>query len=88
MACGIPVVVSNVGGLPEVVLEGKTGFVVEKENPSQLADAFIKLLEDPELRRKMGQNGVEHVKENYNWLDNANGMLNLYEETLNKGMKS
>ncbi|WML46106.1 glycosyltransferase [Neobacillus sp. PS3-40] len=88
MACGIPVVVSNVGGLPEVVLEGKTGFVVEKENPSQLADAFIKLLEDPELRRKMGLNGIEHVKENYNWLDNANGMLNLYEETLNKGMKS
>lgn len=88
MACGVPVVVSNVGGLPEVVLEGITGYVVEKENPSQLADAFIKLLENADIRLEMGLKGIEHVKEHYNWLDNASGMLELYEETLKKGMKS
>ncbi|WML46866.1 glycosyltransferase [Neobacillus sp. PS3-34] len=88
MACGVPVVVSNVGGLPEVVIEGKTGYVVPKENPEQLAAAFLKLVENPEVRAEMGKNGIQHVKEHYDWIDNANGMLELYEQTLNKGMKS
>lgn len=88
MACGVPVVVSNVGGLPEVVLEGKTGYVVEKENPDQLAKAFFKLIENPDILDEMGINGIEHVKTNYNWVDNANGMLKLYQETLKKRMKS
>jgi L-malate glycosyltransferase len=88
MACGVPPVVSNVGGLPEVVLEGKTGFVVPKENPEKLAEAMLKLVDEPELRKQMGVNGVEHVKEHYNWLDNANGMMELYHQTLEKGMKS
>jgi glycosyltransferase involved in cell wall biosynthesis len=88
MACGVPAVVSNVGGLPEVVLEGKTGYVVQKENPDELANAIVDLLNDDEKRKQMGLNGIEHVKANYNWIDNANGMLDLYEQTLNKGMKS
>jgi len=88
MACGVPVVVSNVGGLPEVVIEGKTGFVVPKENPEELAKAMMALVEDEEKRKTMGLAGIEHVKENYNWIDNANGMLELYDQTLNKGMRS
>mgnify|MGYP001241815892 CR=1 FL=1 len=82
MACGVPVVVSNVGGLPEVVVENETGFIVPKENPEQLAKAVIHLLENAELRNKMGQNGIVHVKKNYNWIENAKGMLKLYEQTL------
>ncbi|MFE8701695.1 glycosyltransferase [Cytobacillus sp. FJAT-54145] len=88
MACGVPVVVSNVGGLPEVVLEGKTGYVVPKENPKELAKAIHALLDDKHKSEEMGLNGIEHVKANYNWIDNANGMLELYEQTLKKGMKS
>ncbi|AIE61374.1 glycosyltransferase [Bacillus methanolicus] len=88
MACGVPVVVSNVGGLPEVVLDGKTGFVVPKENHLELARAFNRLIEEPQKRLEMGSAGIQHVKEHYNWIDNANGMLNLYEETLQRGMKS
>ncbi|MBG9544700.1 glycosyl transferase family 1 [Cytobacillus firmus] len=88
MACGVPAVVSNVGGLPEVVLEGKTGFVVPKENPEELAKAMLHLADNKEKSIEMGHAGIEHVKANYNWTDNANGMLDLYEQTLNKGMKS
>ncbi len=88
MACGVPAVVSNVGGLPEVVLEGKTGYVVPKENPEELAKAMLQLANNKEKSREMGLAGIEHVKANYNWTDNANGMLDLYEQTLNKGMKS
>lgn len=82
MACGVPVVVSNVGGLPEVVIENETGLIVSKENPEQLAQAITWLLENPDMRNKMSRNGIIHVKNNYNWIDNANGMLNLYEQTL------
>jgi L-malate glycosyltransferase len=84
MACGVPVVVSNVGGLPEVVKKDVTGFVVPKENPEQLAEAFKRLLDDPSLRKQMGINGIAHVKEHYDWVDNANGMLKLYHQTLNE----
>ncbi|MBY0123491.1 glycosyltransferase [Bacillus sp. S/N-304-OC-R1] len=88
MACGVPVVVSNVGGLPEVVLEGKTGYVVPKENPKELAKAIRSLIDNKEKSREMGQAGIDHVKAHYNWVDNANGMLDLYDQTLNRGMKS
>jgi L-malate glycosyltransferase len=84
-ACGVPVVVSNVGGLPEVVKNGETGYVVPKENPVELAKAFSKLLEDQQLRIEMGQKGVEHVAREYNWLNNAQSMLELYEQSLSKG---
>lgn len=84
MACGVPPVVSNVGGLPEVVIEGETGFVVPKESPDQLADAMLTLLKDKEHRLKMGLSGIEHVKAHYNWTDNAEGMINLYDQTLKR----
>lgn len=80
MACGVPVVVSNVGGLPEVVVKDVTGIVTDKESPDQLAAAFIKLAQDNNLRMGMGQAGVNHVKDNYSWIDNANYMLSLYEK--------
>lgn len=88
MACGVPVVVSNVGGLPEVVKEGETGFVVPKESPDELAEAMNTLINDEEKRTQMGTAGIAHVKANYNWVDNANGMLELYDQTLKEGMQS
>lgn len=85
MACGIPVVVSNAGGLPEVVVQNVTGIVTDKESPEQLATAFKKLARSSELRTSMGAAGVAHVKENYSWIDNANYMLSLYEKYTGKG---
>ena len=62
---GVPVVSTRVGGLPEVVLEGETGFLVPPENPRQLADAVIKYF-------KQGQKdtivkGIEKVREKFSW---------------------
>ncbi|WP_316570466.1 glycosyltransferase [Neobacillus sp. YIM B06451] len=82
MACGVPPVVSNVGGLPEVVIEGKTGYVVPKENPKQLSEAFLKLIREPETRQEMSVNGIRHVRENYDWTQNAADMVKLYRKTL------
>ncbi|MCZ8531856.1 glycosyltransferase [Psychrobacillus psychrodurans] len=82
MACGVPVVVSNVGGLPEVVVDGVTGIVTDKESPEQLASAFKKLAKNSDLRESMGQAGVSHVAEHYSWIDNAHYMLELYKKYL------
>lgn len=82
-ACEIPVVVSNVGGLPEVVENNITGFVVEKENPAAAASAIEKLLLEPNLRKQMGENGRKRVEKFYDWDDNVEQMINLYSNILN-----
>ncbi len=83
-ACEKPVVVSNAGGLPEVVENNVTGFVVEKENPEAAASAIEKLLLDPDLRKQMGANGRKRVEKFYNWNDNVDQMINIYSNILNR----
>lgn len=61
MASGLPVVATPVGGVPEIVLDNITGFLVEPKTPSHLRDALLKLLADPVLARRMGQAGRIHV---------------------------
>jgi glycosyltransferase involved in cell wall biosynthesis len=61
MAFGLPVVATNVGGLPEVVQDGVTGILVPPKDPNALADAIVRLLRDPELRKRLGSAGRERV---------------------------
>lgn len=81
-ACELPVVVSNVGGLPEVVEDGKTGFVVPKENPTAAANALLELIENPSLRNQMGKEGRKMVIKDYEWSENVTRMENLYGKVL------
>ena len=62
MAFGLPVVATNVGGLPEVVVDGVTGILVPPGNSEALAEAILRLLRDPDLRARMGQAGRERVR--------------------------
>lgn len=82
-ALGVPVVASRVGGTPEVIRDGETGSLVPPGDEKALADAIIKLLEDKNLRARMGKAGRKFVSENYNWQKNAKSMEGLYEELLN-----
>jgi starch synthase len=61
-SAGKPVVATAVGGLPEIVEEGRTGLLVAPRNASQLADAVTRLLQDAHLRRRMGQNGKSKLE--------------------------
>jgi D-inositol-3-phosphate glycosyltransferase len=79
MACGTPVVASNVGGLSFIVEHGKTGLLVPYKNPRLLAEALLALLERPELRRQMGRNGTL-VARRYGWPRIARRVLDLYAE--------
>ena len=78
-ACGLPVVVSDTGGLSEVVDSGVTGFVVPRENPDRAAVALTRLICEPELRQRFGANGRSRVREHYDWNNNVNAMEDLYK---------
>ena len=65
MAAGRPVVATAVGGTPEAVVPGRTGFLVPSGNQTDLHDALVQLLESPELRRSFGSAGRERAREEY-----------------------
>lgn len=77
-ACARPVVVSRVGGLPEVVEDGKTGIVVEPRNAEAAATAIAALAADEALRRRMGIAGRERVERLYDWNRCVAQMLEIY----------
>ena len=83
-ACEKPAVVSNVGGLPEVVEDGVTGFVVPARDPQGAAAALERLILDKNLRIKMGKAGRDRVKRLYNWPDNVQQMIDIYQQCLNQ----
>ncbi|MGQ9571581.1 MAG: glycosyltransferase family 4 protein [Dehalococcoidia bacterium] len=67
MACGLPVVSTSGGALPEVVEDGATGIVVPPADARVLAEAMDRLMKDGELRQRMGQAGRQRVLEKFNW---------------------
>ena len=81
MACGKPVVASNVGGIPFVVEEGKTGLLFESGNVEDLADKIMTILKNEELREKMGEAGRERAKE-FTWDKIAERTVEVYKEIL------
>lgn len=83
-AAGKPVVVSNVGGLPEVTIDGETGFVVPKENPKLAASAIERLVLDAELRHRFGVNGRKYVENNYSWEHCVSIMIDAYNRCIEK----
>jgi len=80
MACEKPVIVSGVGGLPEVVEDNVTGLVVPPKNAEKLADAIEKLVSEEGLRNKLGMQARQRVEKLYNWQDNLDSMIRVYEE--------
>ena len=65
MLAGLPMVVTNVGGNPEAVIDSKTGYIVEPHNEHELANKINKLIDDAELRKEFGQLGKERVEANF-----------------------
>ena len=78
-AMEVPVVASNIGGVPEAVVDGKTGILIEPGNVEQLAEAIIKLVKEPELRQRMGEEGRKFVLRNYNIEENVRLFEQLYQ---------
>jgi glycosyltransferase involved in cell wall biosynthesis len=79
MACGTPVIASRVGGLPEVVVDGVTGFLVPPGDVNALRERLDQLLRDPALAQRLGANARELVLERFTWAKVAERCLSAYE---------
>ena len=96
MACGLPVVASATGGIPEVVVDGETGYLVPVDqlhdgtgtptNPDKfvhdMADAINRIMADPEKAKRMGQAGYERARDHFSWESIADKTVKVYEDVL------
>jgi D-inositol-3-phosphate glycosyltransferase len=83
MACGTPVIASQVGGLAFLVQDGETGFTVPSDDPVALAEKLSVLLGDVELRAKMGKRSEEFARQ-YSWENINDRVIELYRNNLNQ----
>jgi len=81
MACGIPVVATRVGGVPEIVIDGKTGYLVPPKDPLTLAKKVVLLLKNRELRLRMGQTARKRVQEYFDIEHVLNRVESIIQET-------
>ena len=77
-----PVVVTNVGSIPEIVDGGITGFIVPPRNSEALANAIVKLLKDNKLREQMGENAYKKLKTDLSWDKIAEKTIDVYKEAI------
>ena len=84
MAAGRPIVATRVGGVPELVEEGKTGFLVPPQAPDALAGAILRLAKDPELRRRMGEAARKRALERFDIRQTAQAYGELYLKLLTR----
>lgn len=80
MSAEKPVVATRVGGMVNVVDNGKTGIIVEPDDEIDLAQAISYLIENPELREKMGKAGRERIMEKFSWEAVARSLLSEYRK--------
>ncbi len=82
MLAGIPTVVSDVGGLNEIVRHGETGMKSYAGNSNSIADSVLSLLFDPKLCDNVSKNAVKEIKELYNWNKIAQDTHYVYEQAI------
>jgi len=82
MACEAPVVASAVGGILEVVEDGKTGVLVPPAQPAALAEALVRVLNSPDLARDMGRAGRRRVEEKFAWASVAERTEQVYADAI------
>ncbi|MGJ7909442.1 glycosyltransferase family 4 protein [Neobacillus sp. LXY-1] len=79
MACGVPVIATNIGGIPEIIEHGKTGYLVSTETmETEIIHYVNKLLSNPEWLKEMGENCVQHVKNRFTWEKSGEHIFTIY----------
>ncbi len=79
MACGTPVVGSNVGGIKATVVDGETGYLVPPNDPAALASRLAHLLVDADLRRTLGRQAYRRAQDEYTWESVAGSIAAVYD---------
>ena len=80
MAAGKPAVATRVGGNPEVVVEGETGFLVDPESPESIAERVVRLLRDKAQAARMGERARRRVHENFSFSTTVEQYQRCYEQ--------
>lgn len=83
MACGTPVVGSNVGGIPDIIQDGWNGYLVQERSPAQLAERIVALLESQAVRKRFVKNGLQTVYERFSWKQVSLNFTRVYHRLVN-----
>ncbi|MCK4626504.1 MAG: glycosyltransferase family 4 protein [Phycisphaerae bacterium] len=86
MACGLLIISTNVGAIPEVITDGVEGFLIEPGDIEALADRLVRVGQDSQLRKRMGQAGKELVRQQYSLDIMINRLLDVYRDVQGKGL--
>jgi D-inositol-3-phosphate glycosyltransferase len=82
MACGTPVIGSDVGGIKYTVKDGETGFLVPPNNPKALANRLAQVFQSPELLKKFSESSIKRANNFFTWKNVAESIGDLYREVL------
>lgn len=76
---GIPVIGSNVGGIPDIIIDGETGFLVPQKNPGAIAQAIENIVNNPDVSEKLTKNALNHLEQNFSWEMITNKFILIYK---------
>jgi D-inositol-3-phosphate glycosyltransferase len=82
MACGTPVIGSNVGGIKFTVKDNETGYLVPPNNPDAIAERIAYLLKNPSVRDRMSHKAIQHANHHFTWKQVATAVSSVYEKVL------
>lgn len=85
MAAGLPVIATNVGGVPEQIDHLETGVLVRPDDPEALADWIVRLHDNPALRARLGTNARNVVRDRFSLDAQADGLASAYQEVVGRG---
>ncbi len=77
MACGLPIVATRVGGIPEIIEDGRNGFLVNPKKPDEIADKLLFISRNKSITWKISKNNKEKVKK-YNWDNTVSNLEEIY----------
>jgi glycosyltransferase involved in cell wall biosynthesis len=80
-ACGVPPIGTRVGGIPDVIQDGENGLLIEPKNSSAIADAIIRLLSDPVLRKRLSEKGLETSRK-FEWSGITEKIDGIYDKII------
>ena len=84
MATGLPVVATDTGGNPELVEHGVNGYLLPVQDPQALSDTLLALIDAPDERVRMGENGLEKVRKTFDWDHTVAAYLAVYDQLLGR----
>ena len=82
LSYGKPVVASNVGGIPDIVIDGQTGLLVPEKDPKALGDAIVYVLTHEHFSQRLGEKGRKYVEEQFGWEKITDKLIDLYRNAI------